>query len=173
MCKLPDAVLNSEVVDLYERIKQYCNPALQYACRSWHKHLIDKDVTTSVVTSILHQFLEKKFLFWLEVLSVLGAAREAVDVLGVAARWLKVCWVSHLIFCHIYWDWIQELPTLDLVNDCFCFVTRFFEVISTSSPHIYHSALPLSPKPQLCRNYINHMPTPLQELYVDFQLHGS
>ena len=34
MCKLPDAVLNSEVVDLHERIKQYRNPALQYACRS-------------------------------------------------------------------------------------------------------------------------------------------
>ena len=37
-------------------------------------------------------------------------------------------------------------PTLDLVNDCFRFVTGFFEAISISSPHIYHSALPLSPK---------------------------
>ena len=91
MCKLPDAVLNSEVDDLCERTKQYLNPALQYACRSWHKHLVDEDATTSVVTPILHQFLEKKFLFWLEVLSVLGTAREAVDALGMAARWLKVC----------------------------------------------------------------------------------
>ena len=92
MCKLPDAVLNSEVDNLYERIKQYLNPALQYACRSWHKHLVDKEaVCTPAVTSMLHQFLEKKFLFWLEVLSVLGAVKEAVDALGLITRCLEVC----------------------------------------------------------------------------------
>ena len=41
---------------------------------------------------------------------------------------------------------IQESPTLDLVNECFYFVTGHFEVISASSPHIYHSALVLAPK---------------------------
>ena len=91
MCKLPDTVLNSEVDDLHERIEQHLNPALQYACRSWHKHLVDKStVCKPTVISILHCFLEKKFLFWLEVLSVLGAAREAVDALGLIARWLEV-----------------------------------------------------------------------------------
>ena len=40
----------------------------------------------------------------------------------------------------------QASYTLDLVNDFFRFVTGFFEVISTSAPHIYHSALLLSPK---------------------------
>ena len=92
MCKLPDAVLNLEVDDLHERIKQYLSPTLQYACRSWHKHLVDEDAAnTPAVTSVLHHFLENKFLFWLEVLSVLGATREAVDALGVVAQWLKVC----------------------------------------------------------------------------------
>ena len=32
------------------------------------------------------------------------------------------------------------------MNDLLRFVTGFFEVISTSAPHIYHSALPLSPQ---------------------------
>jgi hypothetical protein len=45
-----------------------------------------------------------------------------------------------------YSDLMQASPTLDLVNDCFQFVTAFFEVISTSAPHIYHSAMPLSPR---------------------------
>ena len=35
---------------------------------------------------------------------------------------------------------------LDLANDCFRFVMRFFDVISSSAPHIYHTALLLSPK---------------------------
>ena len=40
----------------------------------------------------------------------------------------------------------QESPTLSLANDCFRFVTGFFEVISTSAQHIYHSALLLTPR---------------------------
>ena len=41
-------------------------------------------------------------------------------------------------------DLSQESPTLNLANDCLRFVTGFFEVISTSAPHTYHSALLLS-----------------------------
>jgi len=91
MCKLPDIVANSEVDDLYEKTQQNLSPALQYACKSWHKHLVDGDTThRPMITSTLRWFLEKKFLFWLEVLSVLGAARDAIDALGVAVKWLEV-----------------------------------------------------------------------------------
>ena len=91
MCNLPDGVINSEVDDLKERAEENIDRALQYACRSWHKHLADttpKD--TLKITFLLHKFLEGKFLFWLEVLSVFGAAREAVDALNVSAGWLDV-----------------------------------------------------------------------------------
>jgi len=91
MCDLPDAVANCDVGDLRERTEKYLNPALRYACKSWHKHLTDEHtIRTPTITSALHRFLEKKFLFWLEVLSALGAAREAVDALEVAAKWLEV-----------------------------------------------------------------------------------
>ena len=43
-------------------------------------------------------------------------------------------------------DLTQGPQTLDLANDFFQFVTGFFEALSTSAPHIYHSALLLSPK---------------------------
>ena len=91
MCKLPDCVINSEVNDLKGRIEKYIDHTLQYACESWHKH-IDKDTTcTPEVASALHHFLEKKFLFWLEVLSILGTLRNAIDALKMATKWLKVC----------------------------------------------------------------------------------
>jgi len=97
MCKLPDAVANSAVSNLHERVEQYLSPALQYACMSWHKHLINEHVVQSLtITSTLHQFLETKFLFWLEVLSVLGAAKEAIDALEGVAKWLEVSSVSPL-----------------------------------------------------------------------------
>ena len=95
MCKLPDAVTNSEVDDLQERAERHIDQALRYACRSWHKHLVDKYTAhTPGTPSAFHRFLETKFLFWLEVLSVLGAVRDAVDALGVAAKWVQVSQVS-------------------------------------------------------------------------------
>ena len=91
MCHLPEGVKNSEVDDLKERTEKWINHALQYACRSWHKHLIgDPVVNNAEITSTLQYFLENKFLCWLEVLSVLGACRNAVDALNVAAKWLEV-----------------------------------------------------------------------------------
>ena len=91
MCCLPEGVKNSEVNDLQEKTDQYINKALQYACRSWHKHLVDEPTPhRQEITSALHDFFETKFLFWLEVLSVLGAVRNAIDALDVAAKWLQV-----------------------------------------------------------------------------------
>ena len=95
MCKLPDGVTNLEVNNLEERINKYIGKALEYACRSWHKHLTDKMPAGTL--EILHQFLAKKFLFWLEVLSVIGAVREAVDALEATAKWLSVCSISLLV----------------------------------------------------------------------------
>ena len=40
---------------------------------------------------------------------------------------------------------------LDFANDCSRFVTGYFEIISASSPHIYHSALVLAPKKSAVR----------------------
>ena len=96
MCKLPDAVANSDVEDLKERIEKI-DPALRYACLSWHVHLVEADTKpahTPTITPTLHQFLAEKFLFWLEVLSVLGAVENAVEALQIVVDWLEVCRVS-------------------------------------------------------------------------------
>jgi len=94
MCELPGGAANSDIGDLKERAEKYVDPALRYACLSWHMHLVDADSIPAhapTITSTLRQFLEKKFVFWLEVLSVLGAPRHAVDALEVVVEWLKVC----------------------------------------------------------------------------------
>ena len=99
VCKLPDAVANSDVSDLEERIEECIDPALRYACLSWHAHLVDADTPPAhapTITHTLRQFLEEKFLFWLEVLSVLGAVRNAVEALQATVDWLEVCSVSTL-----------------------------------------------------------------------------
>jgi WD40 repeat protein len=165
MCGLPDGVKNDEVDDLEERAYLSIDESLKYACESWHKHLVDECAARAPeVTSALHRFLEKKFLCWLEVLSVLGSAREAVDALGAAAKLLEVCRITHLTNFPNLPRLIQESPTLDLVNDCFQFVTRFFGIIRTSAPHIYHSALPLSPQTSLVRELYKSHARPLTRI---------
>jgi hypothetical protein len=93
MCSIPAYALNSTVDDLPERFKKsgICG-ALEYACRSWYKHLIGTTGQTTDVVAALHCFLERKFLFWLEVLSIIGAVGDAAHALVATVKWLnKVC----------------------------------------------------------------------------------
>ena len=93
MCSIPDYVLNSDVDDLSLKIeKGGITGALEYACRSWHKHLIGTTNLSTEVVSVLHCFLEEKFVFWLEVLSIMGAVGEAAHALTTTVKWLnEVC----------------------------------------------------------------------------------
>ena len=52
-------------------------------------------------------------------------------------------------------------PTLDLSRDYFCFVMAFFDMIKISAPHIYVSALPLSPHKSLVYNLYKQYAHPL------------
>ena len=45
---------------------------------------------------------------------------------------------------------------LDTTADCLHFVTEFFEVISQSAPHIYHSALLLAPQSSIVWRLYSH-----------------
>ena len=95
LLSLPDYALNSEVKDLQTRIKDQISTALQYACQSWHNHLIAAKEDVTNVVSWLHFFLEQKFLAWLEVVSVLGAVRGAAVALEQLIPWIQeVCFAA-------------------------------------------------------------------------------
>lgn len=100
-CKLLDVAMNSDVDDLQDRIERYVSHALQYASRSWHKHLIGAHRAsphTSTIVPALRRFLENKFIFYLETLSVLSAVKDAVHALDTTKKWLKkVCSAPGLI----------------------------------------------------------------------------
>ena len=94
-CKPPNGAANL-VSDLKERTEKYIDPALRYACVSWHAHLVDADTRPTrapTITPTLRQFLETMFLFRLEVLSVVGLVRIAAEALQATASWLEVCQV--------------------------------------------------------------------------------
>ena len=92
LLSLPSYALNSEVKDLKSRIKNHISVAIQYACKSWYSHLTEIRGDITDIVPLLQNFLDVKFLAWLEVLSVIGAAREAVIGLEKLILWLReVC----------------------------------------------------------------------------------
>jgi hypothetical protein len=157
MCKLPDAVANKDVKDLQQRAEQYIDHGLRYACELWHKHLVDGcAIHKPKIISALHHFLEKKFLFWLEVLSILGTARRAVDALDVAVKWLEVCQVYKYggfpeftdTGCRHHQPLTLSMTTFDLSLDSLRSSAHLLP-ISTTQPS------PYLPKHQLCRDCTN------------------
>ncbi|KAF9645139.1 hypothetical protein BDM02DRAFT_3189954 [Thelephora ganbajun] len=139
---LPDFALNSEVKDLETRIDDRISDTLRYACRSWHGHLTKTEGNVAGVISCLRVFLEEKFLAWLEVVSVLGAVSGAIVGLEQLIAWLQEVSGN------------DEL--LDIARDYSHFVAMFFEPISVSATHIYHSALELSPFSSIVRRWYYH-----------------
>ena len=92
LLSLPDYSLNSDVEDLEARIQEHISVALRYGCQSWHNHLTMVKGDFANIIPQLQAFLEKKFLAWLEVLSVLKATRGAVVALERLMSWIdEVC----------------------------------------------------------------------------------
>ena len=89
LLSLPDHSLNSDIGDLDMRIKNHISVVLEYSCRSWHNHLTIVKGDPTAVIPYLRFFLQKKFLAWLEVLSVLKATRGAVVALEKLMSWLQ------------------------------------------------------------------------------------
>ena len=155
MCKLPDGVENSDVSDLREKVKRHINPALQYACLLWHTHLVG-EYKTSVhaveITSAFRRFFKIKYLFWLEVLSVLGAVRNAVDALQAALNRLEVR--LHSIFGVLLkyaQTWLRKDPRLTSLTT----VLTSYPATLQPSPHPLHVSITWRP-PTLNRQHPPH-----------------
>ena len=160
LLSLPDYFLNSEVDDLETRVSDHVGAALRYACQSWHNHLTETTGDVTGAVSRLRIFLEKKFLVWLEVISVLGATRGAITALEKLMSWLQevrfgpstTLFNTNACINKVARD--EDL--LATTRDCLHFVTTFFEPISASAVHIYHSALELSPLTSIVRQLYHH-----------------
>ncbi|KAG8999776.1 hypothetical protein FRB94_005950 [Tulasnella sp. JGI-2019a] len=92
ICQLTDpSKLNSQVDDLAERIHQRIPHALRYSCEYWANHLCEVSVDNAIRTeagSLLDVFVKEKLLFWVEVMGLLGKAKEAVSLVRLAETWI-------------------------------------------------------------------------------------
>ena len=79
MCNLTGpGTLSSEVND--QIIGNALSPEIQYACRYWAHHL-EQSGGLVCDGDLVHNFLKKYFLYWLEAMSLMGEASESIHII--------------------------------------------------------------------------------------------
>ncbi|KAJ7121462.1 WD40 repeat-like protein [Mycena epipterygia] len=121
---------NVDVLGISDRVASMITPQLAYSSCFWFNHLqaIPSDET---VLKSLNRLLHRKFLYWLEVLSLLEQMAMATVGLQAAANYAKDG---------------RDDNFKDFLVDAIKFVAAFAPAIVQSAPHIYLSALPFAPR---------------------------
>ena len=151
ICNLDDYTILSEVEDLPARRAACVGDALEYSCRFWTKHLVKVPETGPHVKRVqkaIHEFFTMRFLFWVEVLSITGHLGVGLYAINEIRQWsVSVSYPrSQFGTQHIFTHPTQAgVPTSKQTGDSQRLILEYFDVISESPSHIYHSALPFSP----------------------------
>jgi len=90
ICNLDDHVVLCEVEDLCTHRATYIGDALEYACSFWTKHLIkisNSNDGAMEVCKAINKFFETGFLFWIEVLILIGRFNIGIYVLNEIQQW--------------------------------------------------------------------------------------
>ncbi|KAJ7121660.1 hypothetical protein C8R44DRAFT_877041 [Mycena epipterygia] len=127
ICKLESSYeLHNNVPDLADRIEKHIPAYLSHASAHWTDHLAVLPAQPSLQTQI-QNFLETNFLYWLEVCSLTDGMDHCSGQLSLLRKWAES-------------DYL-----VTLAEDAYKFVETSKDVISTSIPHIYISALSFTP----------------------------
>jgi hypothetical protein len=90
ICNLESSyLLNTEIVDMEMRIEQNIPSHLRYASIYWANHLSASKFDAKVL-ELLQDFMENRFLFWLEVMSLTKRMDVVAHTLSVLIDWMKV-----------------------------------------------------------------------------------
>jgi hypothetical protein len=93
ICKLETSCMsNADIQNLDDHVQEKISDTLQYSSMHWSSHLCSGSSPASKVSEILSTFLTGiQFLYWLEVLSLMGKAPVAISALRLMKACFKVC----------------------------------------------------------------------------------
>ncbi|KAJ7121465.1 WD40 repeat-like protein [Mycena epipterygia] len=131
ICDLKDSHLcNADVVGISDRVASAITPQLAYSSCFWFNHVQAIPFDETILEAI-NRLLHRKFLYWLEALSLLEQMAMATVGLQAAAHYAKDR---------------RDDGFKDFLADAIKFVVAFAPAIAQSAPHIYLSALPFAPR---------------------------
>jgi hypothetical protein len=93
--------MNRDFEDLPARRKEFVCDALEYACRFWMHHVSLASKTGEgmiLMLDLLKDFFEQRFIFWIEILSIL-------EDLGIASYSLRDVQ-----------EWLQDVSTVQQIK---------------------------------------------------------
>ncbi|KAG9119386.1 hypothetical protein FRC07_005604, partial [Ceratobasidium sp. 392] len=122
-------VLDSDVLDLSERMSNSIPSHLFYACQYWSDHMLHSKETSEQLV-LLAEFLHVFGLYWVEVMNLKQATRAGIEMLSSTYSWMKASSIS------------DDLCSLCLDMQKFILVVGA-NAVSRSTPHIYVSILAL------------------------------
>jgi len=121
--------------------------SLEYACIQWTYHAANPS-TPSTLDEEIDIIFRPRFLFWLEVMSVLAQIQRATAMLIYMAA--SVSSLTKTLQSITYrCTQVQSTKLLQFLRDANSFVASSREAIQTSAPHIYLSALSFAAKDSL------------------------
>jgi hypothetical protein len=90
ICSLESSyLLNSDVPNLASKIEQSISSPLSYSCRYWASHVQATLFNPEIATQV-RKFLNKQFLYWLEVLSLIKSVQSAAHSVSLIMEWVTV-----------------------------------------------------------------------------------
>jgi len=149
ICSLGDYTVLSEIKDLLTQRATHIGDALEYACCFWTKHLVKGSSSSSGVKEVcraINTFFETGFLFWIEVLVLMGKLDIGIYALNDIQQWCMLVSSVFLVF--------QLRPVLISVQtgvpnkwtrDSKHFILENFDTMCNSPSKIYDTALTLCP----------------------------
>ncbi|CAE6336182.1 unnamed protein product [Rhizoctonia solani] len=141
-------LLNSEVPDLQDRIEAYIGPALKYACTHWIDHFIASS-DERALNEIKKMLEGPQMMYWIEAMSLLGCVNEAI---AGCSKLMSLELARFNTYRQVVL-WIRDIHR---------FLLSFYDAISTSTPHIYVSALAFAPSGSLTAQRMRpHFPNTL------------
>ena len=156
ICNLDDYAVLSEVKDLSARKKAYIGEALEYACKSLTKHLLEipgDSPCADGVQKAIKKFFTVHLLHWIEVLALTNDLGIGIYAMNDVQQWYNL--VSDVVLvARPILTAVQAGVESRWTSDTQRLLLEHFDIIRNSPSHIYHSALPLFPSSSwLCKCY--------------------
>ncbi|CAE6440274.1 unnamed protein product [Rhizoctonia solani] len=130
--------LDNEIPNLDDQVKAHISPELCYTGQFWADHLTQGAATEELLNAV-EDFLSYRLLFWMEVTNLTKSMIAASVAATKVHMWLRSSSVSS--------------DLVALARDAQTFVGKYAShPVSTSTPHIYISALPLISSKNLIRS---------------------
>jgi hypothetical protein len=103
ICSLQNSyLLNSDIPNLAQKIIQSISSPLSYSCRYWASHIQQATLFHSTIAAQVREFLNKQFLYWIEVLSLVKSVQIAAHSISLIIKMATVC--TFLYFFNIRFD---------------------------------------------------------------------